>query len=72
MLSRVGSLWIAWINEYLIKGRSFWDVKVPGSAPMPGGDFHDFGLLPTSYSDGNWGMEPALCSGSTIGVMAAR
>lgn len=28
-------------------------LKVPGSAPMPGGDFHDFGLLPTSYSDGN-------------------
>lgn len=27
MLSRVGSLWIARINEYLIKGRSFRDVK---------------------------------------------
>jgi hypothetical protein len=26
-----GSLWVAWINAYVLKGRSFWGVKIPQS-----------------------------------------
>lgn len=29
LLCNAGSLWIAWLNEYVLKGRSFWEVKVP-------------------------------------------
>lgn len=29
LLRRAGSLWIAWLAAYVIKGRSFWDVHVP-------------------------------------------
>ena len=24
-----GSMWCQWVNSYLLRGRSFWDVKVP-------------------------------------------
>jgi hypothetical protein len=24
---KAGSLWVAWVNEYILKGRSFWHVK---------------------------------------------
>ena len=28
IISKAGSLWIAWINAYVLKGRSFWQVPV--------------------------------------------
>jgi hypothetical protein len=29
LFTRAGSLWVAWVLKYLLKGRSFWEVKVP-------------------------------------------
>ncbi|KAK9275845.1 hypothetical protein L1049_023118 [Liquidambar formosana] len=26
---QAGSLWVAWVNIYLIKGRSFWSLSIP-------------------------------------------
>jgi hypothetical protein len=26
-----GSIWVAWIQTYLLKGRSFWRVKIPSN-----------------------------------------
>jgi hypothetical protein len=26
---RSGSLWVAWVKEILLKGRSFWQVSLP-------------------------------------------
>ena len=28
LLTQAGSLWIAWIQEYVLKGRSFWQVPI--------------------------------------------
>jgi hypothetical protein len=25
----VGSLWVAWVKEMMLKGRSFWQVSIP-------------------------------------------
>ena len=27
LITQAGSLWIAWINAYVLKGRSFWQVS---------------------------------------------
>ena len=27
IIVRAGSLWIAWIQEYVLKGRSFWQIN---------------------------------------------
>lgn len=29
IFARSGSLWVAWIHEYMLKGRSFWNVNIP-------------------------------------------
>jgi hypothetical protein len=29
LFAKAGSMWVAWVKEYLVKGRSFWQVKVP-------------------------------------------
>jgi hypothetical protein len=26
---KAGSLWVAWVQVYLLKGKSFWQVKIP-------------------------------------------
>ena len=28
LLALVGSIWVAWINENLLRGRSFWEIKI--------------------------------------------
>ena len=28
LLALVGSIWVAWINENLLRGRSFWVTKI--------------------------------------------
>lgn len=28
-----GTLWVKWINTYVIKKQWFWTMKIPGSAP---------------------------------------
>jgi hypothetical protein len=27
IFSQAGSLWVAWVKEYILKGRSFWTIK---------------------------------------------
>jgi hypothetical protein len=29
LFARSGSLWVAWIHIYLLKGRSFWNLSIP-------------------------------------------
>lgn len=29
LFANAGSLWVSWVREYLLKGKSFWLVKVP-------------------------------------------
>jgi len=29
MFARSGSIWVAWIKQYMLKGRSFWSVSIP-------------------------------------------
>lgn len=29
--AKAGSLWVAWVNANLLKGRSFWQIKIPQS-----------------------------------------
>lgn len=29
LFAREGSLWVAWIKEYMLKDKSFWLVKIP-------------------------------------------
>jgi len=29
LLAKAGSLWVAWVKENLLKGKSFWQIKVP-------------------------------------------
>lgn len=29
LFARSGSIWIAWVHEYLLKGMSFWSISVP-------------------------------------------
>ena len=29
LFTQVGSLWVAWVHCELLKGRSFWIVKIP-------------------------------------------
>jgi hypothetical protein len=29
LFAKSGSIWVAWIQMYLLKGRSFWNVKLP-------------------------------------------
>jgi len=29
LFAKSGSLWVAWIKEYLLKGKSFWNVSIP-------------------------------------------
>ena len=31
LFTQAGSLWVAWVHDELLKGRSFWTVKVPQS-----------------------------------------
>jgi hypothetical protein len=28
IFARAGSLWIAWVKKYLLKGKSLWQVKI--------------------------------------------
>lgn len=28
IFARAGSLWIAWVKKYILKGKSFWQVKI--------------------------------------------
>ncbi|GLT48179.1 hypothetical protein SLA2020_218200 [Shorea laevis] len=30
LFSKAGSIWVAWVQAYLIKGKSFWSLKIPG------------------------------------------
>jgi hypothetical protein len=32
LFARSGSLWVAWVQQYLLKGRSLWNVKLPQNA----------------------------------------
>lgn len=32
LFQKASSLWIAWAHEYIMKGRSFWDHKIPGES----------------------------------------
>jgi hypothetical protein len=29
LFARAGSLWVAWVEEVWLKGRSFWQVSIP-------------------------------------------
>lgn len=29
LFARTGSIWVAWVHSYLVKGKSFWGVKAP-------------------------------------------
>ena len=29
LFTQVGSLWVAWVQQCLLKGRCFWTIKVP-------------------------------------------
>lgn len=29
LFARSGSIWVAWVQDYLLKGRSFWNVSIP-------------------------------------------
>jgi hypothetical protein len=29
LFAKSGSLWVAWVKDYLIKGRSFWSINIP-------------------------------------------
>jgi hypothetical protein len=29
LFAKVGSLWVAWVKENLLKGKSFWQVSIP-------------------------------------------
>jgi hypothetical protein len=29
LFARFGSIWVAWVRENLLKGRSFWRVSIP-------------------------------------------
>jgi hypothetical protein len=29
LFARAGSIWVAWVHAYLLKGRSFWSVSIP-------------------------------------------
>jgi hypothetical protein len=29
IFARSGSLWVAWVQEYLLRGKSFWSIKIP-------------------------------------------
>jgi hypothetical protein len=31
LFTQAGSLWVAWVHDELLKGSSFWTVKVPQS-----------------------------------------
>ena len=28
IITQAGSLWIAWVNAYILRGRSFWQVQI--------------------------------------------
>ncbi|GKV25846.1 hypothetical protein SLEP1_g35229 [Rubroshorea leprosula] len=30
--AKVGSIWVAWVKEYLLKGKSFWSIQIPNDA----------------------------------------
>ncbi|GKU98316.1 hypothetical protein SLEP1_g11335 [Rubroshorea leprosula] len=32
LFSKAGSIWVAWVHEYLLKGRSFWTINLPADA----------------------------------------
>lgn len=32
LLLRSGSIWVAWVHRYLIQGRVFWTLKIPGNS----------------------------------------
>ena len=32
LITQSGSLWIAWVNEYVLKGQSFWQVSTMQSS----------------------------------------
>ncbi|GLT73885.1 hypothetical protein SLA2020_457150 [Shorea laevis] len=32
LFSKAGSIWVAWVHEYLIKGRSFWTLNISADA----------------------------------------
>jgi hypothetical protein len=29
LFARSNSIWVAWVQHYLLKGRSFWSVSIP-------------------------------------------
>jgi hypothetical protein len=29
IIANPGSLWVAWVKENLLKGRNFWQAKIP-------------------------------------------
>jgi hypothetical protein len=30
--NRINNIWVAWVHEYLLKGRSFWNVSIPNNS----------------------------------------
>ncbi|GKV49366.1 hypothetical protein SLEP1_g56121 [Rubroshorea leprosula] len=32
LFTKAGSIWVAWVHEYLLKGCSFWSIRVPSDA----------------------------------------
>jgi hypothetical protein len=29
LFAKAGSLWVAWVKEYLLKGKCFWQIRIP-------------------------------------------
>jgi hypothetical protein len=29
IFTKAGSIWVAWIKEYILKGKSFWKIGIP-------------------------------------------
>ncbi|GKV34604.1 hypothetical protein SLEP1_g42967 [Rubroshorea leprosula] len=32
LFTKAGSIWVAWVHAYFLKGKSFWSVKIPNDA----------------------------------------
>jgi hypothetical protein len=69
LFARSGSIWVAWVKEYLLKGRSFWNISIPQSCSWSWRKLLKLRPLAKLFLKFEVGMDRIFTCGWTIGTL---
>jgi len=69
LFAKLGSIWVAWIQMYLLKWRSFWNVKLPQDCSWTWRKLLRIQILLETFLSLKWEMDMVFIYGMSTSIL---